>query len=398
MKAINEIDFAYSLFVDKYNKYEQDDIDAAIAVLKSGRLFYPIGFHVVALEKRLKKEFSSRDCVLVTSGTAAVHVALGSIGIDFGDEVIVTPIGDTGTVLPIFLQGAIPVFADVDPKTMMITAETIRPKITSRTKAIIVVHYGGFPAEIKKIVELARKRNIAVVEDCAQAPSTFYEGKRIGTFGDVGSFSTNDTKHVSCGDGGFVICNTKKSARNAKLFRDKGFNRATKIRDPEIVAPNYRMTEIQAAILNSQWNKLEARVKQRASFAKGIEKIVKKTSWLHTFPSHRNDRSSYFLYLFFLDEKAPVTRDKLCKELCKVGIPARRGNLYDVLYKLNIFKSKLPRYMQIFNHPVYREGLCPEAESANARMVRLEMLEIFGEEEIMTFAKLIHKHATRKHS
>lgn len=395
MKAVNETDFAYSLFVHKYNKYGQDDIDAAIAVLNSGRLFCAIGKRVGNLEKRLREEFRSRDCVLVTSGTAAVHVALGAVGVDFGDEVVVTPIGDTGTVIPILLQGAIPVFVDVDPRTMMITADTIKQKLTNKTKAIVVVHYGGFPAEIKEIVRLAKKRNIAVVEDCAQAPATFYHGKRIGTFGDIGAFSTNDTKHVSCGDGGFVICNTEKTARRARLFRDKGLNRATKVRNPEIVAPNYRMTEIQAAILDSQWNKLEERVALRAEFVKEIEKIMKSVSWIQTFPIHRSNRNSYFSYCFFVDEEAPVTRDQLCKELCRIGIPARKGNLYDMLYKLNIFRAAFPRYLKILDCPEYKDGICPNAEYANTRMVRLEMLEIFGMKEIAAFKKIINKYSKK---
>ena len=390
MKPINEVDFAYSLFVDQYNKYGNEEIQAAIEVLKSGRLFFPIGTHVKKLEERLRAEYNALGCTLVTSGTAAVHVGLGAVGVDFGDEVIVTPIGDTGTVMPILLQGAIPIFADVDPKTLMITAKTIAPHISKRTKALVVVHYGGFPAEIEPIVDLAHKHNIRIVEDCAQATATVHNGKRVGTFGDVGCFSTNDTKHVSCGDGGYVISNTPYSAKRARLYHDKGFDRASKIRNPKIVAPNYRMTEIQAAILNKQWDKLQERIVKRTEYSKLLDNILKNISWVHSFTVGQNDVPSYFSYFFFIDSTAPVSRDEICRALCQAGIPARRGNLYDVQYKLGFLRSGLPRYMRFVQHPEYQDGICPNAERANASMVRLEMLEIFGQEEARVFSKVMN--------
>lgn len=389
MKPINEVDFAYSLFVNQYNKYGDDEIQAAVEVIKSGRLFGPIGTKVRLLEERLRAEYNATDCILVTSGTAAVHVGLGSVGVDFGDEVIVTPIGDTGTVIPILLQGAVPIFADVNPTTMMITAESIMKHISSRTKAIVVVHYGGFAAEIESIVDLARQHGIRVVEDCAQAPATVCNGKRVGTFGDVGCFSTNDTKHVSCGDGGYVVCNTPDTARRAKLFHDKGFDRVSKIRNPEVLSPNYRMTEIQAAILNKQWDKLQERVAKRAEYARSLDDILQDIDWVHPFKVETNDVPSYFSYFFFVEPTAPVSRDEVCRALCQYGIPARRGNLYDVQYKLSFLRSGLPKYMQFVQHPEYKDGLCPRAERANELMVRLEMLEVFGKEETDAFEEVM---------
>jgi perosamine synthetase len=393
MKKINNIDFAYSLYVDEYNKYGEQELNAVADVLKSGRLFYPIGSQVKKLELRLKEEFDVADCSLVSSGTAAVHTALGAVGVDFGDEVITTPIADTGTVIPIFLQGAIPVFADVNQHSMMISAESIKPVISEKTRAIVVVHYGGFPADIDPIIKLGRDHGISIIEDCAQAPLAYYRGKRIGTIGDCASFSTNDTKHVSCGDGGFVISKNPIIAERARLFHDKGFDRFSGRRDPEIAAPNYRMTELQAAVLSKQWDKLEERVSKRRKFAEEIEKILESVTWLTAFKAVKENSNSYFSYLFSVDKSAPCTRNELCNRLCEAGIPARKGNLYDVLYKLKIFGGALPRYMKGLKHPDYRKGLCPIAEKANTNTIRLEMLEIFGEEEVERFRRVIWNYA-----
>ncbi|MFA5080186.1 MAG: DegT/DnrJ/EryC1/StrS family aminotransferase [Candidatus Paceibacterota bacterium] len=388
-KKIDYIDFAYSIYADEYNKYGKEEILAAKNTLKSGRLFFPIGHEVFDLEKKITDDFKSSGCSLVTSGTAAIHTALGACNIGFGDEVITTPISDTGTVLPIFLQGAIPVFADVNPRTMMISRETIESVITKKTKAIIIVHYGGFPADMDPILELARNRKILIIEDCAQAPLTFYKGRRAGVIGDCGAFSTNDTKHVSCGDGGFVVSKNKNISKKAMLFHDKGFDRKSKIRNPIMVGPNYRMTEIQAAILNKQWDKLRFRVEKRQKFATMINKVIENIPHLHSLKISQNDSSSYFAYPFLVDKNKQYTRDKLCDELCEAGLPARKGNLYDVLYKLNIFNKALPKYMKNFQHQNYRKGLCPQAEIVNKNMVRLEMLEIFGEKEVRIFKQVV---------
>ncbi|MFA6251804.1 MAG: DegT/DnrJ/EryC1/StrS family aminotransferase [Candidatus Paceibacterota bacterium] len=388
-KKINYIDFAYSIYVDEYNKYGKEEILAAKNTLKSGRLFFPIGHEVFDLEKKITNDFKSSGCSLVTSGTAAIHTALGACNIGFGDEVITTPISDTGTVLPIFLQGGIPVFADVDPHTMMITRETIESVMSKKTKAIIVVHYGGFPADMDPILELARNRKILIIEDCAQAPLTFYKGRRAGVIGDCGAFSTNDTKHVSCGDGGFVVSKNKNISEKAMLFHDKGFDRKSKIRNPIMVGPNYRMTEIQAAILNKQWDKLRLRVEKRQKFATMIDGIIKDIPHLHSLKISQDSSSSYFAYPFLIDKNKQYTRDELCDRLCEAGLPARKGNLYEVLYKLNIFNKALPKYMKNFKHQNYRKGLCPQAETINKNMVRLEMLETFGEKEARRFKQVI---------
>ena len=391
MRAVDQIDFAYSLFVDEYNKYGYEEIQAAEEVLRSGRLFFPMGHRVNALELRLAEEFGVAHCTLVTSGTAAVHTALGAAGVTYGDEVITSPITDTGTVLPILTQGAVPVFADVDPTTFTITAKSIEPLITNRTKAIIVVHLGGYPTDILPIMTLAESRGIIVIEDCAQAPLAFASGRRLGTIGHMGTFSTNDTKHVSCGDGGFVLSHDYQLGKRVALFHDKGFDRASGIRNPVLVGVNYRMTELQAAILDKQWEKLRPRIAAREAFAKELDNVLSNVPWITLRAKLKpEDRSSYFSYLFSIGADAPTSRDLLCDVLCSRGIPARKGNLYDVQYKLAIFHQAIPDFLNHFPHQDYSAPLCPVAEACNDQMVRLELLEIFDDAYVKEIEKIIH--------
>ena len=189
--------------------------------LDQNTLFYWHGKKVKQLTEKFKTMYGMNYCVATSSGTSAIHTALGAIGIEPGDEVITTPITDMGTVIGIVCQNAIPVFADVDPRSYNITAETIEKCITDKTRAVIVVHLAGLCAEMDKIVELCKKHNIKVIEDCAQSYLATYKGKLAGTFGDAGCFSINDFKQISAGDGGLVIMNDEEIYGKALKFADK---------------------------------------------------------------------------------------------------------------------------------------------------------------------------------
>src|SRR5262249_20900267 len=151
--------------------------------------------------------YGAPKAIASTSGTAALHVAVAAINPEPRDEIITTGMSDMGTVIPILMQNCIPVFADVDPVTGNLTADTIAKKITDRTRAVIVVHLFGRPADMAPIQELLRSKGIALIEDCAQAHLADYGGKKIGTFGDLGCFSLQGSKQITCGDGGLTLVN-----------------------------------------------------------------------------------------------------------------------------------------------------------------------------------------------
>jgi dTDP-4-amino-4,6-dideoxygalactose transaminase len=202
-------------------------------------------------------------CRTTTSGTASIHAAIAAINPEPGDEIITSPITDMGALAPIIYQSAIPIFADVDPYTYNVTAATIAPRITRRTKAIIVTHLFGNPCEMDPIMDLAVRNKLPVIEDACQAYLCEYKGKLAGTIGDIGCFSLQQGKHMTTGEGGIVVSNNETYARRMTLFVDKAWGYGDPEPDHYFLALNYRMTELQGAVALAQLDKLEDVVARR---------------------------------------------------------------------------------------------------------------------------------------
>lgn len=232
-------------------------------VLASGRLFGPKGVMVSRLEQTFASMMDVPHARAVSSGTAGVHCALGALDLEPGDEVLTTAITDMGAILPILNCGAVPIFCDVDPETLNVTAETLAAMVTPRTKAVVLTHLFGLPCETTPIMELARDRGIMVVEDCSQAYLARDHGRLVGTIGDIGVFSLQQGKHATCGEGGLVISRDPALARRMKLFGDKAWPYGESSPDHEFLSTNYRMSELQAAVALAQIEKLEASVDHR---------------------------------------------------------------------------------------------------------------------------------------
>src|SRR4029077_7325439 len=173
----------------------------------------------------------------VTSGTAAIHCAVAAVNPNPGDEIISSPITDMGAIAPILFQAAVPVFADVDPHALLISAETIAPRITRRTKAVILTHLFGNPCDMDPIMELARRHGFTVIEDCAQAFDATYKGKPVGTIGHIGCFSLQQTKHITSGEGGIAVTNDPHLGRRIRLFHDKAWGYGDPNPDHYFLAP-----------------------------------------------------------------------------------------------------------------------------------------------------------------
>jgi len=202
--------------------------------------------------------------------------ALGMIDLDPGDEVITGPITDFGTIIPILYQNAIPVFADVDPDTFGMDPEDLERKITKKTKAVMPVHLFGNPCDKDPILEIARKHSLYVIEDCCQAYVTEYKGRWVGTLGDIGCFSLQQSKHMTCGDGGITITNNDDLAQRGRLFADKGWDRSMwGARAYFFLGLNYRMTELQAAVALAQLKKVKTVVERRQKNAALLSNMLK---------------------------------------------------------------------------------------------------------------------------
>jgi dTDP-4-amino-4,6-dideoxygalactose transaminase/predicted dehydrogenase len=304
------------------------EIVAVSKVVKSRQLGSTGGTEVKAFEKEMAKMYSASDAVSSTSGTASIHVALAAINPEPGDEIITTPITDMGSIIPIIACNCVPVFADVDPTTGNLTAETIQQQITARTKAVIVVHLFGRPANIGPIRELLNAKGIALIEDCAQAHYADTEFGKIGTVGDFGCFSLQQSKHISCGDGGITLVNNAAYSERARLFIDKGWDRKGGNRSHAFFGMNYRMTELQAAVARKQLQRLPQLIQSQRSSAVDLRSRLQDIPGITLPTEPKGAVSSWWIFHWLIKEDFYVLDPKaICGLLVAEGVRAKQGYL-----------------------------------------------------------------------
>jgi dTDP-4-amino-4,6-dideoxygalactose transaminase len=251
-----------------------EEVESVATAIRSGTLTSTKGGFVKKLEGDFARWVGAKHAYACASGTAAVHLAVAAVDPEPGDEIVTTPITDMGALTPILYQGAIPVFADVDHRTCNVTAQAIEARLSPRTKAIIVTHLFGNPCDMGPIVELGRARAIPIVEDCAQSFGATYGGKRTGTLGVIGTFSLQQGKHITTGEGGLVATDDDALARRMYLYINKAWGYGDPKPDHYFLALNYRMSELQGAVAAAQLPKLDAVVERRVNLAKKLtEKI-----------------------------------------------------------------------------------------------------------------------------
>ena len=372
--------------------------------LEQNTLFYWAGKKVKEFNKKFSEMCNTEYCVATSSGTASIHVALGTVGVTAGDEVITSPITDMGSVIGILYQNAIPIFADLDPYTYNLDPKSVEEKITDKTKAILVVHLAGNPVDMDGIMAVARKHNIKVVEDCAQSYMSYYKGKLTGTIGDIGCFSLNDFKHISAGDGGMCIMKDEELYKKALRFSDKNYDRLSNdpaaMRKIEYLAPNYRMTELQGAVGIAQLDKLEWICSQRYEFGEGITQGIKHLKGIYPPKITEGGKSSYWFYMFRIDEKeAGVSRDEFSKALAAEGIPNQAGYIPTCVYEYDMFINKhayqgtdCPFGCKLYGRDVkYYKGMCPTAEEILNTAIRISVSEFYTEQDLKDVVRAIEK-------
>ena len=245
----------------------QEEMANLAEVIASGVLSSTQGKFVKRLEQQFADLLSVKHVYACSSGTAAIHAAVAAVDPEPGDEIVTSPITDMGALTPILYQGAIPVFAEVDPETWNVTAETIEPCLSIRTKAIIATHLFGNPCQMDEIMDLADSRRVPVIEDCAQALLAQHRDRFVGTIGKIGCFSLQQSKHITAGEGGLIATNDDLLARRLHLFINKGWGYGDAKPDHDFLALNYRMSELQGAVALAQLSKLEQGVRNRVSAA-----------------------------------------------------------------------------------------------------------------------------------
>ncbi len=339
-------------FLDLQAEYVElkDEIEHAIHHVFERNQFI-LGPEVEAFEQEFAAYCQADHAVGVNSGTSALHLALLALGIGPGDEVITVPFTFFATVAAIRYVDATPVLVDIDPHTFNLDVQQIEARITPRTRAILLVHLYGQPAEMDTILEIARRHKLAVVEDAAQAHGAEYRGRRVGALGDIGCFSFYPSKNLGApGEGGMVVTNHPQYARTVRMLRDWGQDQKY---HPVLKGFNYRLQGLQAAVLRVKFRRLEAWTEARRSNAALYHRLLEGSGLtLPNAPQH--SRHVYHLYTIRAQD-----RDNLQKQMAAEGIQTA------VHYPMPL--HLLPAYAD----PRYNAGDFPVAEACAKTVLSL---------------------------
>lgn len=350
---------------------------------------YGKGPQVTSYEKEFAEYFGVKYAAAVSSGTAAIHSAVGALRLEPGSEIITTPITDPGTVAPILMQNCIPIFADVEYETLNLSVRSIEKNITGRTRAIIAVHLAGQPCDMEPIMEIARNHNLYVIEDCAQAHGAKYKGRYVGTIGDLGVFSLMAGKHMnSGGQGGMVITNHEELYWNAKRFSDRGKPFNSEEKTNLLLGLNYRMTELQAAVGRVQLTKL-ADIKRKRQCV--VEKLREGMSGLQAFQLWKfiddGEVNPWFAFVRFNQDRMKINKEEAATILAELGLPVGAHyvvpiyNQYWIKNRVTYGNSQYPWSMPGVREIDYT-NCCPSAERALEDHMTLYLHEGWGEKEI----------------
>ena len=315
--------------------------------LSTDEVRYLGGRYVRMLEAIIAERIGSTYAVACNSATSGLSMAIGAIGIQPGDEVLVPCMTFHATATSVLSFGGVPVFVETDPSTFCIDPVDAESKITERTRAIMAVHLGGVPAAMDELLSLAKRRGLKVIEDCAQSMGARYRGREVGSIADIGVFSFTETKSVSCGEGGVVVTNDPAIAFKLRLIRNHGEANAQESWSEEelhnVVGMNYRLTELQAAVAVAQYEQLDERNRIRNENARFLLEHL-------PFTPQRVDpgcEPAYFVLKFRHRD-----RDRLAQELAREGIPV------------------VPGYSRLVcDDPLFRaRGACPRSDAVNKEL------------------------------
>ncbi|MFP4383831.1 MAG: DegT/DnrJ/EryC1/StrS family aminotransferase [Spirochaetia bacterium] len=389
--------------ISQRTPFDEAELKELKEALDSGSLFYAGGTKVYRFLEKFRNLYGVSGAVPSSSGTAALHVALGAVNLNPGDEVIVPPVTDMGSIAPIVLSGGIPVFADVEPGTFNADPEDIKRKITDRTRAVMAVHVWGRPAKLAEIQEAIKGKDIALIEDCAEAHYTKYRGRLLGTIGDFGCFSFQQSKHTTCGDGGVTIVNNPDYLQRAELFVDKGCDwtedRVYR-KTYAFIAPCYRMTELQGAVLCAQTEKLPGRMEARSRAGAWLAGELQDLPGVipPPVPDEEYGHGYWGFPLRIVEEELGATLDQFREALTAEGIKTdvwigKPLYLYDALSERITFGDSQWPFKGAGRDPEpYRPGLCPNAELVMSQLCNVVRIhEQTTRQELEDAAKAIRK-------
>lgn len=357
---------------------DEQDIETVIQVLKSDYL--TTGPAVTDFEQKVADSVGAHYAVAFANGTAALHGACYAAGIGEGDEVITTPMTFAASANCVLYQGGKVVFADIDSNTYNIDKDEIEKKITDKTKAIIPVDFTGQPVELENIHKLAKKHNLVVIEDAAHAIGAEYKGKKVGSISDMTMFSFHPVKHVTSGEGGMIVTNSKEYYDKLIQFRSHGITRNPELLqenhgpwyyEMQFLGFNYRMTDIQAALGASQMNRLDQFVARRREIVEAYNKAFKDVLQITIPYQHPDGNSSWHLYVIRLkSDQLTATRKEVFEALQKQKIGV------NVHY---IPVHTLPYYQELG----YQKGSMPNAEKLYEEIISLPLFPAMTDEDVL---------------
>jgi perosamine synthetase len=344
----------------------KEEIDAVVKVLKSGAITK--GAEVERFEKEFASYIGAGHGVSCSSGTSALIVGLEALGIGQGDEVITTPFTFIATSNSVLYNRAEPVFADIDERTFNIDPIKIKSRITRKTKAVLVVHLYGQPCRMDEIKELCESRDLLLIEDCAQAHGAEYRGRKVGTFGDLSTFSFYATKNMVTGEGGMILTDNDAVAEKASVITNQG---QVGRYDHVMIGFNNRMTNIQAAIGLAQLKKLDKMTDKRVRNARFLTRELDGLEWLETPCVERQAKHVWHQYTV---KVAGGLRDGMLAHLEKNGVGAR------IYYPM-------PSYMQpAYQDLGFKQGVCPVSESVSKQVLSIPVHAMLRKADLETVA------------
>jgi dTDP-4-amino-4,6-dideoxygalactose transaminase len=356
-------------------------------VIESGELWRGTeGNFAARFEDAMGKHLGRCYVHAVNSGTSANEASVAGLGVQPGDEVICPATAPIFVSLPVFAAGCIPVFADVDERTLIISPEGIEACISERARAVVVVHLFGQPAPIGDILQVARKHNLKVIEDCAQAYDCYYRGKKAGTFGDAACFSLQQSKHITSGEGGFIATDDPEVYQRAVLYSNAGMPWFRHGLEPPKAEPvgdmptrghfafghNHRMSELQAAVALAQLAKIGQFNAARKELAAVIEEELRDCPGILLPSRSPGTEPNYWTYPVQLDGEESSLTALEAHRRCIEEEGAGPGYYHEINYLEHVFqeaerKRQTPLGVPLPGHVHYRPGLCPRAEAAAKR-------------------------------
>jgi perosamine synthetase len=377
--------------MNKSSKYLKNELEYLQKVLNAENWSATAGTWCQALEEKFAEKFDSKYAVAMNSGTATLHAALEAVGVKAGDEVIspaLTVIMDTTATLH---ANAVPVYADIEPHTFNIDPVDIERKITEKTKAIIVVALYGLPANMKAIMEISNKYQIPVIEDNAQCFLSKHNNKLAGTWGHIASWSFENSKHMSCGEGGIITTNNEEYAKlarkiaghgyknleastgqiklNQKIYQNPNYKRHDEI------GWNYRLSEFNAAVALAQLEDLDIKVSRRKTVAQYFLDAMEHCEYLIPQATFADSDNSYFTLgvVFEGQEQLGVTWEQFHEKYIELGGDGFYG-AWSIPYLEPAMQERkfVKRCPSIYGEVSYKRGLCPVAESIQPKLMQFK--------------------------